>query len=317
MNPLITVVIPCYNAAPWMAGTIASVRAQTWRRYEIILVNDGSKDGSGEIADRLAGPDLQVVHQANAGQCAAFNRGLALAQGDYIEYLDADDLLAADKLQIQIERLQQLPPGWIASGAWGRFAENPAETKFEPEAVWRDLSPVEWLVTSWQGGGMMHGAAWLVPRSVAQAAGLWDERLSLINDFDYFSRVLLASQGIAFCARARTYYRSGLAGSLSASTSRRAWDSAFLSTELGTKSLLAREDSPRTRAAAAINWQRLIYSAYPFVPDLVRKGEAEVRRLGGCELEIGGGPVFQVLRRVLGWKPARRAQVFGRRLFKR
>jgi glycosyltransferase involved in cell wall biosynthesis len=317
VTPLVSVIIPCYNAARWLPDTIASVRAQSWKRYEIILVDDGSNDGSGEVADRLTGPDMKVVHQTNAGQCAAFNRGLELAQGDYFEYLDADDLLAPDKLQIQLDRLQQLPPGWVASGAWGRFAQNPAEAKFEPEPVWRDLAPVEWLVTSWQGGGMMHGAAWLVPRAVAQAAGPWDVRLSLINDFDYFPRVLLASQGIAFCGEARTYYRSGLAGSLSASTSRRAWESAFLATELGTASLLKAEDSPRTRAAAAINWQRLVYSAYPFVPDLVRRGEAEVRRLGGCELEIGGGPVFQVLRRVLGWKPARRAQVLGRRLFKR
>lgn len=317
MTPRVSVVIPCYNAAPWLAATIASVRAQTWRHYEIILVNDGSTDGSGELADRLAGPDLKVVHQANAGQCAAFNRSLDLAQGDFIEYLDADDLLAPEKLAVQIARLRELPPGWIAAGAWGRFATDPAETRFESEAVWRDLAPVEWLVTSWQGGGMMHGAAWLVPRTVARAAGPWDVRLSLINDFDYFPRVVLASQGVAFCPEARTYYRSGMSGSLSASTSRRAWESAFLATELGTASLLKAEDSPRTRSAAAVNWQRLVHAAYPFVPDLVRKGEAEVRRLGGCDLEIGGGPVFQALRRAFGWKLARRVQVAGRRLLHR
>ncbi len=315
MTPLVSVVIPCYNAAPWLAATVASVRAQTWKRVEIIIVNDGSKDASGQIADQLAGPDLKVVHQANAGQCAAFNRGIALAQGDFLEYLDADDLLAPDKLAVQVRRLAELPAGWIASGAWGRFENEPAATRFDPEAVWRDLSPVDWLITSWQGGGMMHGAAWLVPRAVAQAAGPWDERLSLINDFDYFTRVLLASQGVAFCPEARTYYRSGVAGSLSRATSRRSWESAFLSTELGTTNLLAREDSPRVRQAAATNWQRLVYSAYPFVPDLVAKGEAEIARLGGSSLKIGGGPVFQVLQRVAGWKLARRAQLAGRKLF--
>lgn len=315
MTPLVSVLTPCYNAAPWLEATIASVRAQTWRRYEIILVDDGSKDDSLTVARRLEGPDLKIITQPNRGQCAAFNEAFRHAQGDFIEYLDADDLLAPDKLEIQLKRLAELPSRWIASGAWARFSETPAEAAFTPEAIWRDLSPVDWLVSSWGGGGMMHGAAWLVPRSVAIAAGPWDERLSLINDFDFFSRVLLASQGIAFCPQARTYYRSGVAGSLSRTTSRRSWESAFLSTELGTRNLLEREDSPRIRQATAINWQRLVYSAYPFVPDLVAKGEAEIRRLGGCELEIGGGPVFRNLQRVFGWKLARRAQLAGRRLF--
>lgn len=316
MNPpRVSVLIPCYNVAPWLEEAVGSVRAQTWRNYEIILVDDGSTDDTLAVANRLAGPDFKVLHQPNGGQCSAFNAAFRHAQGDYIEYLDADDLLHPAKLEVQLQRLAALPPGWIASGAWARFQLDPAEARFEPEDVWRDLAPVDWLVSSWSGGGMMHGAAWLAPRTVAEAAGPWDERLSLINDFDFFSRLLLASQGVAFCAEARSYYRSGLAGSLSGRTSRRAWESAFLSTELGTKSLLTREDSPRTRRAAAINWQRLVYSAYPFAPDLVARGEAEVRALGGCELEIGGGPVFQGLRRAFGWKIARHAQILGRRLF--
>ncbi len=315
--PLVSVLTPCYNVAPWLEAAVASVRAQTWRRYEIILVDDGSTDDTLAVANRLAGPDLKVLHQPNGGQCAAFNAAYREAQGDFIEYFDADDLLHPRKLEVQLARIAALPPGWVASGAWARFHQNTEETVFEPEAVWRDADPVDWLVTSWSGGGMMHGAAWLAPRTVAAAAGPWDERLSLINDFDFFSRLLLASQGVAFCPDARSYYRSGLPGSLSNHTSRRAWDSAFLSTELGTKSLLAREDSPRTRRAAAINWQRLVYSAYPLVPDLVAAAEARVLALGGSDLELGGGRTFQVLRGIFGWKIARHAQLLRQRLIPR
>lgn len=315
MNPpLVSVLTPCYNVAPWLDAAVASVRAQTWRHYEIILVDDGSTDDTLAVAKRLAGPDLKVIHQSNGGQCSAFNAAYRQAQGDFIEYLDADDLLHPRKLEVQLTRLATLPPGWVASGAWSRFQADADEAVFEPEAVWRDADPVDWLVTSWSGGGMMHGAAWLAPRAVTEAAGPWDERLSLINDFDFFSRLLLASQGVAFCPEARSYYRSGLPGSLSNHTSRRAWESAFLSTELGTKSLLTREDSPRTRRAAAVNWQRLVYSAYPLVPDLVGRAEAQVRALGGCDLELGGGRAFQVLRGIFGWKAARRAQLLGQRL---
>ncbi|HEY5227554.1 MAG TPA: glycosyltransferase, partial [Opitutaceae bacterium] len=280
----------------------------------IILVDDGSSDGSGDLADRLAGPDMRVIHQDNKGQCAALNRGLAEAQGSLVEYLDADDLMAPDKLSIQIARLAQLPAGWIASCSWARFESDPSTAVFTPEAVWRDMPPVEWLVASWSGGGMMHGASWLSPRAVVDAAGPWNESLTLINDLDYFSRLLLASSGVAFTPSARTYYRSNVAGSLSRRTTTRAWESAFLATDLSSSLLLSREDSVRVRGACAINYQRLVHSAYPSVPGLVRKAETRIKELGGCAIEPGGGAVFQALTRIAGWKLARRAQIIGRRL---
>jgi glycosyltransferase involved in cell wall biosynthesis len=152
MDPLVSVVIPSYNSAPWLEETIASVRAQTWRQYEIIIVDDGSTDGSGDLAERISGADMRVVRQANAGQCAALNRGMREAQGEFTQYLDADDLIAPDKIAIQMARLRELPPKWIASCSWARFESKAAEAVFTPEEVWRDLPPVDWLVASWSGG---------------------------------------------------------------------------------------------------------------------------------------------------------------------
>lgn len=317
MDPLVSIVIPCYNAGPWLRDAIASIRAQTWRSYEIILVDDGSSDGSGALADTLEATDMAVLHQENLGQCAALNAGLRHAQGDYYQYLDADDFLAPDKIAIQLKRLGELPPKWIASCEWARFDDDPSEAVFAPEAVWRDLPPVQWLTTSWSGGGMMHGAAWLCPREVIAAAGPWDESLTLINDLEYFTRLLLASDGVAFCPGARTYYRSNVAGSLSRRTSRSAWESAFRATELSSSALIARENSESVRSACAINLQRLVHSAYPDAVDLVSRAEKRIADLGGSALKPGGGPVFQKLTQILGWKAARRAQVLGRRLANR
>ncbi len=314
MDPLVSVVVPCHNAVSWLEAAISSVRAQTWTRIETILVDDGSVDGSGELADRLAGPDIRVLHQEKKGQCAALNAGLESAQGDFIQYLDADDLLAPEKVSIQLARLRDEPPGWIASGAWARFQDDPSAAVFEAEPVWRDLAPVDWLVTSWTGGGMMHGAAWLCTRSVVNSAGPWNESLTLINDLDYFSRLLLASGGIAFCPGARTYYRSNVAGSLSRQTTRGAWESAFKATELSIGAILAREDSTRVRKACAVNLQRLVYGAYPSAPDLVAGAERRIAELGGTDLPPSGGAAFLKLAGVFGWKFARRAQLVGRRL---
>ena len=306
--PLVSVLIPCFNAAPWIGETLHSALAQTWRRLEVIVIDDGSTDSSLEIARSFSDPRIQVISQSNGGQCAANNHALRLAQGDYFEYLDADDLLHPEKIESQIAQLQSYDPGWVASGAWARFSRQASEAKFEREAIWQDLDPVSWLVSSWSGGGMMHGAAWLVPRDIAHRAGPFAEDLTLVNDFDYFSRVLLQSTGVKFCGEAKTYYRSEIQGSLSAQKSSRAWKSAFDSFTRGTGNLLARENSERTRQAAAITFQSFAYSAYPLVPDLIAQAEQRVAELGGCDRSLRSGALFNLIVSVFGWKAARRIQ---------
>ncbi|GAB4369345.1 MAG: hypothetical protein Kow00121_09180 [Elainellaceae cyanobacterium] len=311
MKPLVSILIPCYNAEKWLAGTIKSALGQTWKNIEVILVNDGSKDNSLAIAKQYESSRVKVIAQENQGQSAAENRALAEAQGDFIQYLDADDLLAPDKVERQIKLLTSGNPGYIASGEWGRFKETTVDAQFKPESVWQDMSPVDWLVCSWGGGGMMHGAAWLIPREVVDKAGPWNESLSLINDVDYFSRVLLASQGIKFCWGAKTYYRSGLVSNLSSVKSRAAFESAFRATELGTSHLLKHENSKRTRHACATKFQRFIYNTYPSCQDLVVKAEAKVQELGGTSLQPPGGPTFQLLAKMIGWKATKQLQQFS------
>ena len=314
MPPLVSIIIPCYNAERWLAPTLESALAQTWPHTEIIVVNDGSTDRSLAVARGFASRGVRVLDQPNAGQSAAFNTGIRAARGEFFEFLDADDLLAPDKIARQVERLGALPPGWLATGAWARFHDEPAAAVFAPGPVARDLAPRDWVVTLWNSDSMMHGAAWLVPASLVAAAGGWNEQLSLINDFEFFSRLVLASAGVAYCGDARTYYRSGIGGSLSGQRSVAAWRSAFESVRLGTERLLATEDTPRTRAACANAWRNLAFDSYPDAPAELR-ALAE-RRVGELGVELGtpaGGRWFTLVSRVLGWKLARRLQSVRRR----
>jgi len=91
----ISILVPIYNAAPWLQESLQSILAQTYRDFELILVNDGSTDGSAEMCDACAADDDRVyaVHQANAGVAAARNRGLDMAGGDWIAFIDADDMV--------------------------------------------------------------------------------------------------------------------------------------------------------------------------------------------------------------------------------
>ena len=153
---------------------------------------------------------------------------------------------------------------------------------------------------------MMHPAAWLIPRQIAEKAGPWNETLSLNDDGEYFCRVILASQEIRFCWGAKTYYRSGSSGSLSRIKSSVAWESALNSLELGTNNLLARENSLRTRHACATTFQRFVYEVYPDMPDLQKNAEVKVEQLGGSQLKPFGGPTLQLLSHIVGWKQAKR-----------
>ena|SRR5205823_7599306 len=308
---LVSILIPVYNAETFVAEAIQSALDQTWPAKEVIAVDDGSTDRSPEILEDFR-PRIRIIGQENRGASAARNRALNEAQGEFIQFLDADDLLARNKIEVQMQRLVSAPQDRVASGAWGRFTDRPENTVFISEPVWKDSDSVDWLINSWLGGGMMPCHAWLTPRALIDKAGPWNEDLSTNDDGEYFARILLSSSGVVFCGDARVYYRSGLPKSLSQSPGVNHIESVYRSLELCAAHLLAKEDSVRTRRACATQFQRFIYDVYPQSPDLVRQAEAKVRELGGSDLQPGGGHLFQVTSKTLGWKTARRVQRIGR-----
>jgi len=123
MKQLVSILIPAYNAEAWIADTIRSAITQTWPRKEIIVVDDGSTDQTFAVARRFASKEVAVVTQKNQGASAARNHALSLSQGDYIQWLDADDLLSPDKIASQMEASKKYPSNRILfSSGWGYFA---------------------------------------------------------------------------------------------------------------------------------------------------------------------------------------------------
>jgi glycosyltransferase involved in cell wall biosynthesis len=305
VTPLVSILVPCYNAAPWLAQTLESALAQTWSHREVIVVDDGSTDDSIAIARGFESRGVRVVTQPNAGASAARNHALRIARGDLVQFLDADDLLAPGKIAAQVRLLAERPPGEIASCAWGRFTSDPAQAAFVDRVVFRDFTALDFLVLAAETGAMMHPSTWLVPREIASRAGPWDETLSLNDDGEYFCRVLLASAGVAFCADdgARSFYRSGLPGSLSRQRGTRARTSQFRSLELIDRHLLATEDSPRVRHAVACQWRRFVHDFFPAPADLIAQAEARAVALDGGELGLPPmGPKTAALARLIGWR---------------
>ena len=301
-QPLVSILIPSRNAERWLAETLASALGQTWTNREIILVDDGSTDGSLALARSYEAQGVRVIAQPNFGASAARNRAFRESRGDLLQFLDADDLLSPDKIERQVAELTRRPVGTVASCAWGRFTTDPAQAVFVDDTVYRDFLPIDFLVLGGEGFHMMHPSAWLTPRAVAVRAGPWDESLTLNDDGEYFCRVLLASTGVAFTPGARSYYRSGLSGSLSQRHDERSRRSQFRSIELIEQHLLTAEDSPRTRRARAGYYQRFLHDFFPFPAELMRAAESQVTVLGGTSLPPPMGPKTAALARLVGWK---------------
>ena len=308
-KPLVSVLIPCYNAEKYIGETLESVFQQTWQNIEVIVVDDGSKDNSAEVIRSFRDRRLKLIQQTNRGSTATRNTCLSQATGDFIQYLDADDLLAPNKIELQMTRLVGAPHS-VASAEWARFYTSSDEARFVAESVWRDLDPLDWLAESRSGGlGMMQPGIWLIPTSIVRAAGPWREDLSLDDDAEYFTRVLLAADHVLFCPGARCYYRSGLMGSLSGRKTPAGWASQVRVLELCEEYVRAREDSDRVRRGFALSWQHVAHASYPYHRTTAKYALKRARALHSVAIKPDGGPTFHVILRLLGWRLARMLQV--------
>jgi glycosyltransferase involved in cell wall biosynthesis len=144
-------------------------------------------------------PAIRVLTEPNRGASAARNRALAEAEGDYIQWLAADDLLAADKIARQ---MRDAEPGAtsrvLIAGAFGEFIGRLEEATFRPTPLWQDLTPTEFLLRKFRHNVYLGNNAWLVSRRLTAAAGPWDERPSLDDDREYFSGVFAACEAVRF-----------------------------------------------------------------------------------------------------------------------
>lgn len=119
-RPLISVIIPVYNCERYLAEAVESVLAQTYRPIEVIVVDDGSTDGSADIAKRF-GSSVRYTLQPHSGAGAARNRGIAVARGSFLAFLDSDDLWVEDKLTRQMAAFERHPDVDIVSGHVRQF----------------------------------------------------------------------------------------------------------------------------------------------------------------------------------------------------
>ena len=284
MTPLVSILIPSYNAAPWISDTIKSALNQTWPRKEIIIVDDGSCDGTAAIARRFASKTVSVISQQNQGASTARNNSpSSFAKETTFSGWMPTTYLSPDKVAQQMAAAQECQDKRILlSSGWGYFMYRPSKAKFIPTPLWCDLSPVEWLVRRWENNAHMQTATWLVSRELTEAAGPWDTRLLNNDDGEYFCRVLGASNGVRFVPDAKVFYRQVGSNSLSyVGRSNKKIEAHFLGIRLQISFLRSLEDSERVRAACLHHLQNCFIYCYPGRPDIVDELQELAASLGG------------------------------------
>jgi len=310
MKPLVSILIPAYNMQEWITESLASAVSQTWPRKEIIVVDDGSTDRTAEIASRFASKEVKIVSTENRGVAAACNMAYQLCRGDYIQWLGADDLLAPDKIERQIAALRSTDTGRVLlSCPWAYFYYRTSRARFQPNSLWCDLAPVEWLYRKMSENLHMQPATWLTSRELADAAGPEDSRLLFDDDGEYYCRVIMASEGTRFVRESKVYYRvTGTTRVSYIGISDKKRDSLLLSMKLHIRYLRSMEDSERVRKACLTYMQTWYDNFYPERPEFV----AELHEMAG-QLHGRLSPPrlrwkYSWMRPIFGWKAAKWAQ---------
>ena len=294
-----------------MASTIKSAVAQTWPHKEVIVVDDGSTDRTLAVARQFASKEVCVVTQPNQGAAAARNKALALSRGDYIQWLDADDLLSPNKITLQMQAAAQATNRrMLFSSPWAFFRFRLAKAKFNPTPLWSDLDPTEWLTRKLEGNWHMQTATWLASRELTQAAGPWNTRLLGDDDGEYFSRVINASNGIRFVSQGKVYYRIVPSSRLSyIGRSNKKMEAQFLGMTLQIGYLRAREDNDRIRAACVKYLQTWLPTFYPERPDLVQEAQQLAASLGGQLYLPKASWKYACIEKLFGFAAAKQTQL--------
>ncbi|MBW3466597.1 glycosyltransferase family 2 protein [Arthrospiribacter ruber] len=310
MVPIVSIIIPVYNKASYIRETLQSALGQAYPNTEIILVDDGSSDGSFEILQEYFEkyPEkILLIDQENQGVSAATNNGIQAAKGEYIQFLDADDLLSPYKIANQIKLLEGQPESVLATCEWRMFKNDPKQSYSIPYGVFQDFgSGLDLLLRFWNNQEMMQPAVYLTHRKLIDKAGPWDETLTINQDGEFFARVLGNADKVCYEPIGKVFYRTPGETNVSQQKSEKATKSLLDSYRCYERELLKFEDSERVRIALKKVYQKFIYDVFPHYPHLIKEAEACIKKLGISQKTYIMGPKFQKLSRIFGFKNALR-----------
>ncbi|KYC39250.1 glycosyl transferase family A [Scytonema hofmannii PCC 7110] len=199
---IVSVIVPAYNAERTILQTVLSIQKQSLSDLEIIIINDGSTDKTVELLNTVQDPRLKIFNYENGGLPVARNRGISHATGEYVAFIDADDLWTPDKLESQLAALEKHPDAGVAY-SWTRFMDEKAETYHLSTPIYFEGDVYANLLV-WNF--IASGSNPLVRREAIKDVGEFDATLRSAEDWDYWLR-LARRWHFAVVPKAQVLYR--------------------------------------------------------------------------------------------------------------
>lgn len=280
--PLVSVLIPLYNSEKYISQCLDSVISQTYKNIELIIIDDGSTDGSFFIVNKYVKKYsyIKVYTQKNSGAQVARNRAFELSTGGYIQYLDADDCLDSNKILVQVQELMKEEKTTLCFGKCEYFQINKQNILSRNLKIYNKkyFRPCDFLYMMWLNAEALPPLSFLVHRSLINTSGGWDVTLKKNQDGEFFARVILSSQKILFSSKSISYYRMDTPSSISKSVSYESLLSIKKSITLYVQhSKVCKQDFSE---ALRTIYTRGLMELYPLNPDLAQEVEIEKDRYG-------------------------------------
>ena len=199
-SPLVSIIIPSYNAKETIQATLESCTKQTHSNLEILVIDDQSEDNTSDLVRNLSCRDSRIVLFENPvkGAQNARNLGLDHAQGEFIKFMDADDLMDLDLIEKQVQLIRDSPAS-VVNSRWAKFNENLDECSPECQPCDKPYpNPADFLAEMWNGY-MYPLHAWLVPKSLVEHGIKWNTELVQNQDGEFFARVVSLARDVKHC----------------------------------------------------------------------------------------------------------------------
>ena len=317
ISGLVSIIIPCYNAKKYLKQAIDSVLAQTYPHCEVIVIDDGSTDSSLEI--------LKKYHQLirwetgpNRGGCAARNRGIEIANGEWIQFLDADDMLHPEKIATHVGLAKKHNVLAVTSPTY-KLHQNETEWGWYPLPVFQDHKftgidfCVQWrlaeiyplMIPSSIQECVFHSypPSWLIHRNVLEQAGPWDEQLLVNQDTEYFERLCLHIPEIYFSGKTLSLYRVDVPGSVSKGRTRKHLESRLQYTKAAEK-IFQFDNSERARIGVSRLYYMMILRCIPRHWDIIWYAYKKIKQLNVPRGSEASTPTMKKLCKYIGPIPA-------------
>ncbi|MCM4157917.1 glycosyltransferase family 2 protein [Gramella sp. AN32] len=214
-SELVSIIIPTYNRGEILPFTLQSVLKQTSSSWECLIVDDGSTDGTKHLIQQyLKDPRFIYIQRPTTrkkGAATCRNIGLENAKGNFIQYLDSDDTIAQNKIEVHSELLKNESPLCLATCKWGRFYVKSKKVVVHEKmpTYFSTNKPMELLNIFGNMSSYLPIHNYFIPIQLSNIAGKWNENLSNNDDGEYFTRIFLNCDKVKFTRRTHVLYRAG------------------------------------------------------------------------------------------------------------